>query len=57
MSKLNAMQIEQIIDKVVPLVAAPCDHEFFRGILWIKAESCSSGEFAMFVKKMLESVQ
>ena len=51
--KLNGMQIENIIDKLVPLVAAPEDHEFFRGVLRIIAEESSSGHFAAFVSKML----
>lgn len=51
----NAAQIETIIDRVVPLVANEDDHEFFKGVLFCKAESCkTSGEFAMFIKSMLE---
>lgn len=53
--KLNGMQIENIIDKLVPLVAAPEDHEFFRGVLRIIAEESSSGHFAAFVSKMLNA--
>lgn len=53
--KLNGMQIENIINKLVPLVAAPEDHEFFRGILRIKAEESSSSRFAAFVSKMLNA--
>lgn len=53
--KLNAMQIEEIINKIVPLIAAEEDHEFFRGVLQITAENSSSGNFALFVKKLLNT--
>ena len=52
--KLNAEQIERIIDKVVPLIAEPEDHGFFRGVLAIKAEECTSGQFAFFVSRLLK---
>ncbi len=51
--KLDGIQIENIIDKLVPLIAAPEDHEFFRGVLALYAEECSSGHFAHFVAGML----
>ena len=51
--KLNALQIETILDKIVPLIAEPADHGFFRGVIGIKLESCkSSAEAAMFVRKL-----
>lgn len=53
--KFDSIQIENIIDKVVPLVAAPEDHEFFRGVLFCKAEECNSAEFSVFIQKMLET--
>jgi hypothetical protein len=53
--KLNGMQIENIIDKLVPLIAAPEDHDFFRAILQIKAEESSSGHFAFFVSQLLNA--
>ncbi|MBU4317110.1 MAG: hypothetical protein KKF30_07530 [Proteobacteria bacterium] len=52
--KLNAMQIQNIIDKLVPIIAAPEDVEFFRGVLFIKAENSSSSDFAYFVNKLLK---
>jgi hypothetical protein len=54
--KFNDLQIESIIDRLVPLVAAPEDHEFFRGVLRIKAEACTSGHFAHFVNELLKAV-
>jgi hypothetical protein len=52
--KFNGQQIEDIIERVVPLIAAPKDHEFFRGVLHVKADSCrSSGEFAYFINRLL----
>ena len=53
--KLDAMQIESIIDRLVPLIAKPEDHEFFRGVLRIKAEESTSGHFAHFVNTLLKS--
>lgn len=51
---LNAMQIEEIVDRVVPLIAAPEDHEFFKGVLFCKLESCtSSAQASAFIAKML----
>lgn len=52
--KLNALQIETILDKVVPLIAEPADHGFFRGVIGLKLESCaSSAAAAMFVRRLL----
>jgi hypothetical protein len=54
--KLNPMQIEEIVDRVVPLIAAPEDHEFFKGVLFCKLESCaSSGEAGAFIAKLLKA--
>jgi hypothetical protein len=54
--KFDAAQIEAIIDKVLPVVAAPEDHEFFRGVLWLRAEaSPSSAEFSAFVARLLRN--
>ena len=51
----DAEQIERIIDKIVPMVAKEEDYEFFRGVLFCKAEACkTSGEFTLFVKNLLE---
>lgn len=53
--KLNGEQIGNIIDKLVPQIAAPEDYEFFRGVLTIKAEESTSGEFALFVNRLLSA--
>jgi hypothetical protein len=52
--KLSALQIETILDKVVPLIAAPADHGFFRGVIGLKLENCNSSAAAMFVRSLLE---
>jgi hypothetical protein len=52
--KLDAIQIERILDRIVPLIAAPEDHSFFRGILAIKAEETNSGHFAYLVSTLLK---
>jgi hypothetical protein len=52
--KLNAMQIENILDKLIPLIAEPADHGFFRGVIGLKLETCiSSADAAMFVRRLL----
>lgn len=51
--KLDGIQIENVIDKLVPLIANEEDHEFFREVLAIYAEECSSGHFAHFVSTLL----
>lgn len=56
--KLNAEQIENIVDKVAPLIAEDEDLEFFKGVLFCKLESCaSSAEAAYFVKKLLNGAE
>lgn len=55
--KLNNMQIESIIDRIVPLIANPEDQGFFRAILRIKAESCTSSHFAHFVNNILKEAR
>ena len=53
--KFDALQIENIIDKVVPLIASEEDQGFFRGVLFLKAESCnSSAAFAAFISTLLK---
>ena len=53
--KFTDEQVKAIIDKVVPLIASPADHEFFRGVLYVRAEaSTSSADFASFVSKLLK---
>lgn len=52
--KLNALQIETILDRVIPLIAAPEDHSFFRGVIGIRLEAApSSADAAMFVRELL----
>lgn len=54
MIKYDAAQIEKIIDKVVHLVAEEKDHEFFKGILFIVAESYrSSTDFNVFIQNLI----
>lgn len=52
--KLDGAQIEAIVDRLVPLIAEPEDHSFFRGLLTIYAEEVSSGHFAHFVNTLLK---
>jgi len=52
-NKLNAMEIENIIDKIVPLIAEPKDEGLFRFIIGEKLESCTSGEAVVFVNNLL----
>lgn len=53
--KLSQDQIKKILDRLVPVIASPEDHEFFRGLLGIKLEECkSSSEVAHFIEKTLK---
>ena len=56
MNQLSPAQIENIIDRLVPVIANPEDHEFFRGVLSIKAENSTASEFGRFVKEMFNVV-
>jgi hypothetical protein len=54
--KFNSLQIEDIINKTVDLIAADEDKEFFKGVLRIKAdEAKSSAEFSNFITKLLNN--
>jgi hypothetical protein len=54
--KLNPQQIEEIVDRIVPLIAKPEDHEFFKGVLFCKLESCASSAHASaFIAKLLRA--
>ena len=53
--QLNGLQIESVIRNLVPLIAEPKDYEFFTTVLELKAENSSSGEFALFIKKLLDA--
>lgn len=55
--KLDDLQIESILDKLVPLIAAPEDQGFFRGLLEIYASEVSSGQFAHFVNGLLKEAK
>lgn len=51
--KFDDEQIDAILDRLVPLIAAPEDHELFRGVLRIKAEESTSAAFAAFCHTLL----
>ena len=51
--KLDGLQIENILDKLIPLIAEPADYEFFRGVIGLKLENCGSGEAARFVHSLI----
>ncbi len=53
--KLNAAQIENIVDQLVPLVASQDDVEFFRGVLFLAAENMTASAFGALVSKILKS--
>lgn len=55
MTKLSAMQIENILDRVVPLIADPQDHEFFRAVIGLKLENISSARASVFINNLLNS--
>jgi hypothetical protein len=51
---LSTEQIDTILDRLVPQLAAPEDHDFFRAVLRLKAEGMNSSAFAAFVAKVLK---
>lgn len=54
-AKLNGQQIETILDRLVPILADPADHGFFRGVLAVKFENCSSAEAGRLVRTLLQA--
>ena len=54
--RFTALEVEKIINKVVPLIAHEDDHEFFKGILHVVAsESTSSTDFTVFIQSLLSN--
>ena len=53
--KLDAIQKESILDRLVPVLAAPADYEYFRGVIGLKLDELNSAECAVFVSKLLEA--
>jgi hypothetical protein len=51
--KLNAEQIDTILNKLVPLAVIPKDRESVTAILRLYAEEKSAMEFAALVEKIL----
>jgi hypothetical protein len=51
--RLNALQIEAILDRLVPLLAAPENQGFFRGVIGLKLENSTSGDAALFINNLL----
>lgn len=54
---LSSEQIEAILNRLVPQLAAPEDHDFFRAVLRMKADGMTSSGFAAFVAKVLTEVE
>jgi len=52
--KFDPMEIEAILDKVVPLISSPEDDGFFRGVLTIKAQESSRAAFTVFINNLLK---
>jgi hypothetical protein len=52
--KLNGMQVENILDRLVPVIAAKEDYEFFRAVIGLKLESMNSAQSAAFVSSLLK---
>lgn len=48
-------QIKNIIDRLVPVIAAPPDYEVFRFILTEAAKSGTPAEFNSFVSELLKN--
>lgn len=54
MTHFTPEQNEEIISRVVPLVAAPADHAFFRGVLHVAAQDMNKVQFAQFIESVLK---
>lgn len=52
---LSEAQLTSILDKVVPMVAAPADHEFFRGVLAVKLGNSTPAQAAAFIARLLKA--
>lgn len=52
---LNETQIENILNRLVPLIAAPGEEEFVRTVLRLKAEHCTAARFAYFVSQIFKA--
>ncbi len=52
--KLSALQLESILDRLVPLIAPPDDVAVFRLTLEVHLMDRSSGYVAYFVNKLLK---
>ena len=51
---LTTDQVTAIIDKVVPLIAAEADYSFFKGVLHVRAEACTTvAEFGKVIELLL----
>lgn len=55
--RLDEAQIDAILDRLVPLIAAPEEAEFSRVVLRLVAEESSSGHFAQLVNDLLHPQQ
>ena len=53
MNKLNALEIENILDSLIPLIAEPKDEGFFRFVIGEKLESCTSSAAVIFMNKLI----
>ena len=55
--RLTQEQVGSIIDRVVPIIAAPEDVSFFRGLLFCVAAECDrkSAPFTRFIAKLLKT--
>lgn len=54
---LTPEQIDKVLDKLVPLIAKPEDHEFMRGVIGVCADATDSSTFAAFVSKLLREAE
>lgn len=52
---LTADQISKVLDSLVPLIAAPEDREFMKGVLAISMENMLSADVATFVERLLDT--
>ncbi len=54
--KLDEVQIKTILDKMVPLIAKPEDHESVRAIIGLFLSELNSTDAALFIRDLLARI-
>ena len=52
--KLSPEEVKKVVDKIVPMIAAPEDYDFFRASITLMGENLNSSQFATFINDLLK---